>query len=81
MRKYNYKNWIIGERVRPNPNFDWSSSVSKKFLLESEGTVIGVGLDTLKVQWSDGIQVYYSYADSSLIKVSKYLIDEELFDI
>jgi len=74
-RKYDWRNWKAGERVKPNPNYDWSGPVS-----EREGTVIYVSQSTLKVRWDNDMTAYYSYADSSLLKINK-LIPDELFEI
>lgn len=84
MSNYNYKNWKEGDRVRANPDFEgWSDANPSYFTMK--GTVKGVSKDTMKVIWDDGLDVYYSKADKSLINLTKerkkWTIPENLFDI
>lgn len=82
-KRYNYKNWMIGDRVRANPEFSWGEHNSHKW--NREGTVTHIDPKTLKVLWDDRIDCYYSYACSSLINVSKKLkidlLPDSLFEI
>lgn len=81
-REYNWNNWKIGDRVKMNPEFEWSHDM--KHYKHMRGEVVRVSRDTLKVLWDDGLDSYYSYADSSLIKLNKIKIDilpDSLFEI
>ena len=82
MKKYNWKNWAKGDRVRINPHYRWSFPKSK-FRLELEGTVTDVHEDKLYVKWDNTKKDTYTYADSSLIKLNKLFqaLPDELFEI
>ena len=79
---YDPKNWKVGDRVTANPNYKWihKTNDDMKKLLQLRGEVIRVESMALKVMWDDGYDVYYSYADESLINLSRCLPDE-LFEI
>jgi hypothetical protein len=82
-KRYNWKNWKIGDRVTANPDFDWS--VNHDLNWERKGTITKVEIGTLSVTWDDGYSVYYSYACSSLINVTNKitidLLPDSLFEI
>jgi hypothetical protein len=82
-KRYDWKNWKIGDRVTANPDFDWSVSHDHNWM--RKGTVTKITKDTLSVTWNDGLRVYYSYADSSLINITKKikidLLPDSLFEI
>ena len=85
-RFYNPKNWKVGDRVSPNPSYNWSWSQPENFV-GMLGTVTRVTDNKINVKWDNGLDVYYSYADSSLIKrgnVNDFKIDvlpDSLFEI
>ncbi len=82
-RRYNWENWKVGDRVRANPDFMWSSDHTHKW--EREGSVTKITKDSLNVTWDDRLSVYYSYACSSLINITNKLkidlLPDSLFEI
>jgi hypothetical protein len=83
MKKYNWKNWNKGDRVKINPDYNWSFPKSPS-VLNREGTVTGVEAHRLYVKWDDQFkESTYTYADHSLVKVDKLFqaLPDELFEI
>lgn len=80
-KRYNWKNWKVGERVRPNPSFNWSHLSDTESLFRLRGTVTNVRKEYLRVKWDDDVSVSYSYADSSLTKIAEEILPDELFEI
>ncbi|MHA2181817.1 MAG: hypothetical protein ACXAAH_10370 [Promethearchaeota archaeon] len=83
-KRYNWKNWKVGDRVRANPDFEWSYGTHRDW--NRKGTVTKVTETTLSVTWDDKMSTYYSYACSSLINVNKSkleisLLPDSLFEI
>lgn len=83
-KRYDWKKWKVGNRVRANPNFEWSLDHTHKW--EREGSVTKVTETTLSVTWDDKMSTYYSFACSSLINISIpkleiSLLPDSLFEI
>jgi hypothetical protein len=82
-KRYDWKKWKIGDRVKANPNFEWGSDYYGKW--EREGKVTRVSDRTLSITWDDGYSVYYSFACSSLINITNNikidLLPDSLFEI
>ena len=83
-KRYNWKKWKVGDRVKANPNFEWGADHTH--LWERKGSVTKVEEKTLNITWDDNISAYYSYACSSLINISIpkleiSLLPDSLFEI
>ena len=82
-KRYNWKNWKIGDRVRANSDFEWSHNTTNNWT--RKGTVTKVEESSLSVTWDDGYSVYYSFACSSLINITNNikidLLPDSLFEI
>lgn len=83
-KRYNWKKWKIGDRVKANPDFEWGLDYRAPW--ELEGSVTIITETKLNVTWDDKRSTYYSFACSSLINISipKLEIDllpDSLFEI
>jgi hypothetical protein len=82
-KRYDWKKWKVGDRVRANPDFEWAHDTTNNWT--RKGSVTKVENTTLSVTWEDGYSVYYSYACSSLINVTNQitigLLPDSLFEI
>jgi hypothetical protein len=83
-KRYNWKKWKIGDRIKANPDFEWGIDYNHKW--EREGSVTRVTETKLSVTWDDKNSTFYSFACSSLINISKPkleigLLPDSLFEI